>query len=254
MIRHNLQRVSRRAIAIVGLPLVMGLVGQAHAQWQVIDSSSIASNEKGQASQLAQLVTEYQQLVTQYTSMLTSIGSLQNIGLSSINNSQMAIINDPSSLVAQACPSATDPVGIVVGALGLDSASMTANIQASQNAICQKITLLQIHKYNTVAQLLNEMTSYFGTLDSLNQKADQIIGAVTNAQGDREALSNQQTQAQAQLAAKFANVQGQLSADDAAIQTLQAQQSILGNIALKGSNSMIGNAMQTVVFAGALSD
>jgi hypothetical protein len=230
------------------------LTGQAHAQWEVVDTTAIASNEKGQAQQLGQLVTEYQQLVTQYTSMLSSIGSLQNIGLSSISNSQMAIITDPSSLVAQNCPSATDPVGMVVGALGLDAMSMTANIQASQNKICQQITMLQIHKYNTVAQVLNEMNSYFSTLTSLNDKAGEIVGAVTNAVGDREALGNQQSQAQAALAAKIANVQGQLSADDAAISTLQAQQSMLGNIAIKGSNSMIGNAMQSVVFAGALSD
>jgi uncharacterized coiled-coil DUF342 family protein len=105
-----------------------------------------------------------------------------------------------------------------------------------------------------VAQILNEMNSYFSTLDSLNQKADQIVAVFTNAVGDRQSLNNQLSQAQAQLSAKFANVQKELDADDAAIKSLKAQQSILGNIALKGSPSLMGNAMQTVVFAAALSN
>lgn len=255
MSQQNLRRILRKFAGACALVVALFVTtGQAHAQWMVQDVTLLTSNEKGQASQLAQMVQQYSQMLTQYQAMMSSIGALQNIGLSSISNSQMTIINDAGPFVAQACPSATDPVGLVTGALGLNAASLTADIKKSQNQICQQITILEIHKYNTVAQILNEMNSYFNTIQGINQKADAIVSAFTNAMGDRQAVNNQLSQAQTEMNAKFANVQKQLEADDAAISALKAQQSILGNIALKGSGSFLGNAMQTVAFATALSN
>lgn len=255
MSQQNLRRILRKFAGACALVVALFVTtGQAHAQWMVQDVTLLTSNEKGQASQLAQLISQYNQMITQYQAMMSSIGALQNIGLSSINNSQMAIINDAGPFVAQACPNATDPVGMITGALGLNAASLTGDIKKSQNQICQQITILEIHKYNTVAQILNEMNTYFSSLQSVSQKAEGIVSAFSNAMGDRQAVNNQYNEAQSKMTAKFANVQKQLEADDAAISALKAQQSILGNIALKGSNSFIGNAMQTVVFAGALSN
>ena len=234
--------------------MAAALATPAHAQWVVTDPALQGSVTGNQLTQIQHMVQEYTQMITQYTAMLTSLGSLQNLGLSTTQNSQMTLITDPGPFVQQACPNATDPVGTVLGVVGLNATSLTSDIKRSQNQICQQITILEIHKYNTVAEILNEMNSYVAALQGIDDKANAIIGAVTNAVGDRQAVNNQTSMAQARFSQRFADVQQKLQADDAAINTLKAQQSILGNIALKGSNSIVGNAMQTVVFAAALNN
>jgi hypothetical protein len=43
-----------------------------------------------------------------------------------------------------------------------------------------------------------------------------------------------------------------IKGDDAMIQSLQQQQQILSHVAMKGSNSVLGNVVQVGVLAGAL--
>ncbi|HUB91145.1 MAG TPA: hypothetical protein VMA74_15580 [Dyella sp.] len=226
---------------------------QAHAQWHVIDEAAIASNEKSQAQQLAQLVSQYTQMVTQYESMLTSLQSL-NLNIISTNN-QLPLITDPSQQVSQACPGASLP-GMALGAIGMDPAIVDGNIVTQQRAICTKIVLLQVDKYNTVATMLNHMNDYFSGLKKLAETTDQLVGAVEHAIGNREALQNQTTQAQASLATEMANVEQRLRAVDATIETLNEQQSLLAHVALKGSNStgpnaVAGQIIQAAAFSAA---
>jgi hypothetical protein len=235
--------------------LLIGMfaAGQVKAQWAVIDGAAIASNQQGQALQLAKTVEEYTQLVTQYENMISSIGALKDLGLSSLNNPTMQLINDPTPYVQQACPSNTGIVGTIAGAVGLTPPSVGIDIKQAQNQICQQITVLQIDKYNKVAGLLNQMNSYAGTLQSINSKFDDTVGKVSSAMGNRDALNSQTNTSAAMFTAAYKNVEQQLAADDAAIATLKAQQSMLGDVALKGSPSLLGNAMQTVIFTTALS-
>lgn len=236
---------------MLGLLLVTAFVTlPAHAQWEVIDNAMITSNEKGQADQLANMVKQYGQMVTQYTSMLTTLKSL-NLNVMQVNN-QLQPITDTTALVQQACPGTTDPLSIAASLVGLDPAELTGDIKTAQNKICQRITLLQIDKYNKAATMLNHMNDYFAGLQQLTAKADEIVGEALHAVGDRGGVQNQTGQTQTSLSVEMSNIKQQLRANDAAIATLQAQQSMLGNIAVKGSPTLIGNAMQTIGFGAAL--
>ncbi|WP_266169275.1 hypothetical protein [Dyella subtropica] len=248
---HQLRHTLRQRAAVLGLLLVMGsMATPAHAQWEVIDHSAIKSNEAGQLKQYGQLVQQYSQMVTQYTSMLTTLKSL-NLNVMPVNN-QLQPITDTAPLVQQACPGTTEPLSMAAGFVGLDTAELTGDIKTTQNKICQRITLLQIDKYNKVVNMLNHMNDYFAGLQQLASNADGIVGEATHAVGDRGAVQNQTSQAQTSLSIEMSNIEQQLRVNDAAIATLQAQQSMLGHIAVKGSPSLIGNAMQTIAFGAAL--
>lgn len=250
------KRVLRKFAMAMTVLLIAGLATtQVHAQWQVIDEAAIASSEKGQAEQLAQLISQYTQMVTQYESMLSSLSSL-NLNIIPTNN-QLTLITDPSQQVNQACPGASMP-GMALSAIGMDPSIVDGNIVTQQRAICAKIVLLQVDKYNTVATMLNHMNDYFSGLKQLAATTAQLVGAVANAIGNREALQNQTTQAQTALATEMANVEQHLRAVDATIATLKDQQSLLANVALKGSNatgpgSLTGQIIQAAAFSAAFS-
>ena len=235
------------AMSMLLLPMCLA-TNQAHAQWHVIDEAAIASNEKGQEQQLTQLISQYTQMVTQYESMLTSLRSL-NLNVIPTNN-QLTLIADPSQQVSQACPGASLP-GMALGAIGMDPAIVDGNIVTQQRAICTKIVLLQVDKYNTVATMLNHMNDYFSGLKQLAETTDQLVGAVEHAIGNRAALQNQVAQAQASLATEMANVEQHLRAVDATIDTLNEQQSLLAHVALKGSNSTGPNAVASQIIQAA---
>lgn len=249
--RRTLHRLAGACAAFVALFVA---TGQAHAQVLVTDTTLLTSNEKGQASQLAQLLQQYTQMVTQYESMLTTLKSL-NLNVMQVNN-QLPLITDVAGQVAQACPGSSSLVGSAMNMLGMDSSIIDGQIVTQQRTICAKITTLQVDKYNTVAKMLNHMNDYFAGLKQLNDTADQLIGAVSNAIGNREALQNQTSQTQAALSAEMANVEQHLRAVDATIAALQNQQSLLANIALKGSNAtgpaaLAGQIIQAGAFAAA---
>lgn len=263
MIRHIVKRASRRTFAIAALPLAMGFIGQAHAQWQVIDASSIASNEKGQTAQLLQTVTDYKQMITQYESLLSKLQSL-NLNIMPVNN-QLTTIDNPAAIVQQTCPSASLG-GTIVGALGMNPSLVDGEIVSQQATICANIVLLQVDKYNTVAKMLNHMNDYFSAIQNMSSQLDQlgqtvggILGSVSGSpgsSGDRQGMQNQADQMANSLATEMAQVQQHLQAVDATISTLQAQQSMLANIALKGSNAtglnaLTGQIIQAGAFAAA---
>lgn len=243
------------AVTLVALLIACIATKQARAQWQVIDEAAILSSEKGQAQQLAQLISQYTQMVTQYQAMLSSLQSL-NLNLIPIDN-QLPLITDPSQQVNQACPGAS-LAGTALGAIGMDPSIVDGNIVTQQRAICAKIVVLQVDKYNTVAGMLNHMNDYFSGLKQLAATTEQLVGAVANAIGNREALQNQTTQAQTALATEMANVEQHLRAVDATIATLKDQQSLLANVALKGSNAtgpgaLTGQIIQAAAFSAAFS-
>jgi hypothetical protein len=257
IMNHSLRKLMFRkfAAAIAVLSMASLTTNQAHAQWQVIDEAAIASSEKGQYQQLMQLVSQYTQMVTQYESMLTSLRSL-NLNVLPADN-HLALIDDASQQVSQACPGAS-LAGSVLGAVGMDPGIVEGNIVTQQRAICAKIVLLQVEKYNTVATMLNHMNDYFSGLKQLAATTNQLVGAVANAIGNREALQNQTSQTQASLATEMANVEQHLRAVDATIATLKDQQSLLANVALKGSNAtgagaLTGQIIQAAAFAAAFS-
>ncbi|WP_266168371.1 hypothetical protein [Dyella subtropica] len=257
MINQLLQRILRKAGAAMAVLLVTGVMtGQAHAQWQVIDESAITSNHADQALEYGKTVEQYLQMIKQYEAMLTSLTSL-NLNFQPVNN-HLTLISDPSSQVAQACPGASSLPGMALGALGLDPSMVDGQIVTQQRVICAQIVMLQVDKYNTVAKMLNHMNDYFTGLQNMATTANNLVGDLTNGIGDRQALQNQNAQTQATLSTEMANVEQHLKAVDATIAALKDQQSLLANVALKGSNSgglgaLGGQLIQAGAFAAAFS-
>lgn len=254
MINKLLQRVVRKACALMAVLLVTGaMTGQAHAQVFVTDKLSIATQKQGQFAQMAQMAKDYAQMVMQYEAMLTSLKSL-NLNVIPTNN-QLQLITDPSAQVQQACPGASSVPGMVAGALGVDTSIIDGEIVTQQRSICAKIVLLQVDKYNTVATMLNHMNDYFSNLQKISTTFDSLVGSATNAIGNRDAVQAQTNQTQTTLAAEMANVEQHLRAVDATIAALKDQQSLLANVALKGSNSGLkalgGQLVQAAAFAAA---
>lgn len=254
MISQLTKRSARKATVASALIAVgTALTGTAQAQWVVTDPALQTNVTANQLTQDAHLVQQYTQMITQYTSMLTTLRSL-NLNIMPINN-QLTPISDPSAMVSQACPGAS-LAGSALGAIGLDSSLVDGEIVSQQRAICTNIVLLQVDKYNTVANMLNQMNNYFAGLQQLTATADKVADMVSNAIGNREMLSNQTQDTQLRLSTEMANAQQHIQAVDATIATLKDQQSILANIALKGSNStglgaLTGQIIQAGAFAAA---
>lgn len=260
----------------LALPALLGIAlaatAPAQAQWVVTDPALQAEVTANQATeitnqgvQITHLVEQYTQMITQYTSLLSELKSL-NLNIIPVNN-QLPLFNNPQDQVAKSCPGLS-MMGTALGAIGIDPSITDGEIVTQQNVICANIVLLQVDKYNTVARMLNHMNDYFsgitrltGQIDAIGNKVTSIVGSVTGSTGsagDRQATQNQTDQAQLTLAAEMANAQQHLQAVDATIAALKDQQSLLANIALKGSNQLDlqtlgGQVIQAAAFQAAFS-
>lgn len=257
--KHEKARVAACAVGL----LISGLTSAtAQAQWVVTDPAMQGEVTGNQLTQITHMIQEYTQMVTQYQSLLSDVQSL-NLNLLPVN-SQLTLITHPERIVQQSCPAASVG-GTIVGALGMNPSLVDGEIVAQQATICANIVLLQVDKYNTVAAMLNHMTDYFAAIQQMSDKVNRISDAVGSAlggsgsagsSGDRQGVQNQADQLRNSLAAEMAQVQQHLQAVDTTIGTLKDQQSMLANIALKGSNAtgvsaLAGQAIQAGAFAAA---
>ena len=249
-------------------PLLVAMLfaGPANAQWVVVDPGAIATAEAGiakaiaeyaeQAKRWSDTLLQYQKEIAHYQQMIASVMSISFSGMT-ISNS-LTRINDPSSFVSQACPGSSIVAGGVLSAVGLSSLDLNGNIAQSQRQICQRITLLQIDKFNKTADLLNKMNQYSTLFKQVDALRASLGGA--NSIGDLQANTNEAARDSLKLSGDVENWRGQMMADDVAIRTLQDQQSILANLALKGAHSsgtlggIVGNVVQAGAFAAAFND
>lgn len=192
---------------------------------------------------------QYQKQIAHYQQM---IASALNLNFSVQATGTLTRIVNISDMVAQACPDSGGIAGSVLGITGLSSLNLGGNIAVNQKTICQQITLLQIDKYNKTADMLERMNQYSGLLQQIDQLRSSLGGA--SAVGDLQANTNEAVRSTNKLNKEISDWQGQMSANDAAIATLQAQQSILANVALKGKSSAIGEIIQAGAFAAAFND
>jgi len=250
--------------ALLTCLLACGLTtAPAYAQWVVTDPAMQTEVTANQFTQITHMIQEYTQMLTQYESLLSSLQSL-NLNITPVNN-QLTLITNPNAIVQQTCPSSS-VAGTVVGALGMDPSIVDGQIVAQQASICTNIVLLQVDKYNTVARMLNHMNDYFGAIQQMSDKITSLgtqVGGIlggasgsSGSSGDRQAVQNQADQLRNSLSAEMAQVQQHLQAVDATIATLKDQQSMLANIALKGSNAsgpsaLAGQIIQASTFAAA---
>jgi hypothetical protein len=222
------------AQVIVSDPILEGQV-------TAVDTTQTASLAK-QVLQYTTQLSQLQQQVSQYEQLLMTVEGLgTNI---SFGSNQLQPITDYSSLIDQNCPSSTGGsiVSGVVTAIA-SSISPTQSISASQQQLCAQITMVQIDEYNKTISIANLLDTYGGTLQKLNQLANEVhsLGTTSGATTQAATYSASVTSAMSQW-------QSQVAGDEGIIKALEQQQSVLAKVAMRGQNTILGNVMQ----AGAL--
>ena len=244
-------RFMPRGLLALGLAATIATIGTAGAQVLVADPTSVASNQQGFATQLAKTIEQYAKQVQQYATqlqqyqqLLSSVGSLSN-GLS-LAPSQLQPVTDTATLIQGKCPGAASPSGLVSSLMDSMSSLLTQPISGTQQALCAQIVSMQIDKYNRTVDLLARLHGYAGQF----QQVEDLANAISTL-ADTGRVSTQVQKYASALDTEMADWQAQMQADDAVIATLQSQQAILSHLALRGSNTVLGNVVQAAAFAAA---
>ena len=244
---------SRKAAVALAIALVLVLgCNTAGAQVLVasptITAGITASNHADSALSYARQGLEYAKQLEQYEVQLQQyeqmVMKVRGLGSNvSIIPNNLQPINDPASLIAQNCPNASGS-SIVAGVVTSIASAFSPgdSITKSQQTICAKIVTLQVDKYNKTVIILNELNKYGGTLQQLNDLANQVtnVGNASNTTSQAETVS-------ATMARSMSDWQTSIAGDDALISSLNQQQQILAKVALNGSP--LGNVVQGAAFA-----
>jgi hypothetical protein len=247
-------------VALIAAILCHG-ADTAHAQVLVTDTAAIAADEEGFKSLLAQSTAQYTkqglqyskqleqyyQQVEQYKQILMTVKGLgTNISFSS---NQLQPIGDPTELVEQNCPGASG--GSMVSGLVTSIASTISGntpIITAQQQICANITMLQIDQYNRTIAILGKLDEYGSTLQKLNKLSNEVSTLGTTSGATTQAATYSATTAYAMQHWRAA-----IAGDEAIIQALNKQQSILARVALRGSSSVVGTVVQAAALKAAFS-
>jgi phage-related minor tail protein len=117
-------------------------------------------------------------------------------------------------------------------------------ILSSQRKICADIVTLQVDEYNRTVGMLDQLDQYGGALQKLSQLANDV-----NSLGTTSGATTQAATFSAITAHAMQGWQAAIAGDEAIIQALNQQQSVLAKIALRGTNQ--GNLVQSAAFAAA---
>jgi hypothetical protein len=259
MIAKLIRRVSqpyRTALASLALVMAVAVPNNSSAAMTVFDPFNLAQNMRQAiesvksnltlTSQLTQLMTTVETLQKTYSTIESTIGSL-GLNLLQIDNQLKEISTaDMQAQIQQECGD-LDPVGAIMSFAGFD---MNTDVRTQQRKVCQQIIETQTHKYNTAVNMLAHMNGYSNTLRKIS---DSFATIASFASGDRQALTYHTNETLSAMTMEMNNAEQMMKADDATIAALQTRQSQLAKVALRGSSSMIGNAMQGVIFAAAFS-
>jgi len=242
-------------IAVAALAIAL-TCGTASAQVLVasptITAGITASNHADSALSYARQGLEYAKQLEQYEVQLQQyeqmVMKVRGLGSNvSIIPNKLQQINDPADLIAQNCPSPSG--GSVVASVVTSIASAFSpgdSITKSQQTICAKITTLQVDKYNKTVIILNELNQYGGTLQQLNDLANEV----TNV-GNASNTTTQAATVSATMARSMSDWQTAIAGDDAIIKALKEQQEILAKVALNGHPTVLGDVVQAAAFAKA---
>jgi len=244
-VRHT--RVSL-SVALACLLFAGGTIAQEVVSDPVVETQTTASYiQQGyqwamqQQQHLTQL-EQFQKEVAQYEQILMTV---QGLGTNiSFGSNQLQPITDYSSLIDQNCPSSTGSsiVSSAVTAIA-SSISPTQSISDSQQQLCAQITMVQIDEYNKTIGIANLLDTYGGTLQKLNQLANEV-----NSLGTTSGATTQAATYSASVTSAMSEWQSQVAGDEGIIKALEQQQSVLAKVAMRGQNTILGNVMQ----AGAL--
>ncbi len=232
-------------LAAVCVVVACLFASSASAQVLTLDNTNNATNIAGFAKQLAQTVQQYQ---VEFQTLQNMLVTAQSLGTTPPTfTSQLPMINDTSQLISAKCPGATgtsavtDIMNTITTSLAPSSYIVTA-----QQQICAQIVQLQVKEYNATATLYNKMPQYGTSIQQLTQLANSI-----NSMGSSSAVQTQAQSYSSQLSTDVSGWQTELQSDDAMIQSLQQQQSILARVALHGSNTILGNVVQATALEAA---
>jgi type IV secretion system protein VirB5 len=244
--------ISFTAPANAGIPVVDGpaniLAGQANALAGEQLTSQVAEF-LNQATRWAQTIQQYAEQVNHYRQMIASVA---NLNFAVQPTQTLTLIADIAGMVAQACPNSDgDPVSAAMDFVGLSSLKLSGNLADSQQAICQRITLLQIDKYNKTVDMLDRMKKYTDLLQQMENNRNKASGSSSSV-GDIQASTDEAMRNANKLAKEMGDWQGQMVAADTAISTLQTQQTIFANTRLKGKNAFfLGQITRAAAFRAA---
>lgn len=251
--------LSQASLSALALALLAGFsTGNANAQVFVTDKLHIAASEEGFKSQLAQTVSQYVkqglqyekqiqqylQQVQQYEQMLTSVTSLFSSGIT-LNSGELTPVPDATSYIQASCPGASGG-SILSDMASIVTSTFTESITTQQQNICAQIVHTQIEKYNATVKVVNDTRQFGEQLQQLTTSLDKLT-----TQGDSEKATSNAAYQSSQIASEMVDWQSQMAKDDAIITTLQQQQGLLAQKALKGSNTILGNVVQAGAFAAA---
>lgn len=253
-------RMLRGAKTLVAVSLACAAYASgASAQVLVHDQGVITSNQEGFKSQLAKTISQYEKQIQQYKTQLDQyttqlqqyeqmLTSIQNIPNSvSLSSNQLEHVTNTDALIRGKCSGTPGVGGLVSTLMNSMSSLMSQSITQTQQVLCGQIVTTQIKKYNETVDMLNQLHNKYG--DNLQQLESSFQRV--KSLGDTDSVTAQAQKYSDGLATEMSNWQARMKADDAVIETLQNQQSILGHVALNGSSTPLGNVIQATTFAAA---
>lgn len=233
----GLYSITATAQVVVTDPVLEGQKATSNAVQGLAWAKQILQWEE-QVAQTAHMVTQLQNMATKIESLGSDI-SLTPKSLQPLTSSEQ------DQLVEQACPGA--PLGgIVSGVISEFLGNSGQSIVERQQLICKEIVLIQVDEYNITAIALGDLTAQQSTV----QKLGDLVSAIKTF-GESSSTTSQAQQYIAKLQLADATWKEHIDADDSMIAALEQQQSILGHIALKGSNTIVGQLVQAAAFAAA---
>jgi hypothetical protein len=128
--------------------------------------------------------------------------------------------------------------------------NMDGNISDKQNQICAQLVVADNKKYNFTVKYFDELTKETNSLVALQQLR---ITSIDQSPGNMQALAGDTARFQANITSAKSTWEAQLSQQDAEIDLLKKQQSILTRRAINGKPSLLGELVGAAVLKGAFS-
>lgn len=236
-------RFAKLRIGLVACVLSLGglFTAPVAAQWQVIDEASIAQDGKN----FVETVAHYAKEIAQFEAVLDHYAQ-QLISLAGMKFTQpvmnTTLVEVPLTQgMDETCPNNTGVTGIANELLQLVAPDFNKPIVASQLQICQQIVMRRNHQYNLTVNMLNRLQ---GTYSQYLQQYENLAALVGNSQGALAGSQSAIIRGSANLETEMKNWQAQIQTDEQIINYLQSQQAMLGKMAMRGKNTVLGNVVQ----------
>lgn len=224
--------------------LVLGMVifasalmsGQACAQAAVIDIPHTLKTSLGWVAQYQQMINDYEKQIEQYKTQLKQY-------------QQMQVNGD----VYDGGPGYRERFNVRNINNGVDK---RCGLQPNNNPVgpeqydyCVAIVRTENRRFNAMANMLQDVSKRDKELQAA---VTERKGIGEDEQGKLESNTNRVAALQSQLQNDVQNAQTLMNAYDAALRTLKDDQIQVGNRALKGKSSLLGNATQGLALKLAL--